>query len=223
MNQKKLLLFDVDGTLISSEDFLSSYEPQLSNALSDYFNEQIKIDFSGLHGGTEIKNLKILMERQGLKASNEELQSFFKKFGRNYQASREDLRLLPYVSEVISRLSGSYLLGLVTGNQEWVARKRLDCVELNHYFHFGTFGNESDEREDLVTNALEKAKEYGWNGDLSDVYVIGDTPKDIAAGKSVRVNTIAVATGSYTQKQLQDSNSDYVINNLSELEEILNN
>ena len=129
--------------------------------------------------------------------------------------------MLPLVSETLEELSEKHLLGIVTGNQELVARKRLESVGLDKYFSFGSFGNEDYERSNLVRNALNKAKRYGWNGDKSNVYLVGDTERDVEAGKIEGVVTIAVTTGSDSRKKLSGSNPDYIVDNLSEIREVL--
>ena len=139
MSERKVFLFDIDGTLISSPEFLKDYSSQLKKKLSDYFAKPLDIDFSGLHGNTERRNIRIMLERQGINPDEEQIDEFFKEFGNAYIASSKNLILLPGVLEIVKDLSDKHLLGLVTGNQEFVARKRLESVRLNKYFSFGSF------------------------------------------------------------------------------------
>ncbi|MBI2043109.1 HAD hydrolase-like protein [Candidatus Pacearchaeota archaeon] len=221
MSERKVFLFDIDGTLISSPEFLKDYSTQLREELSSYFARPLEVDFSGLHGNTERKNLRIILERQGINPSENQFDEFFKEFGDNYLVSSKNLILLPWVSETIKELSDRHLLGLVTGNQEIVARKRLESVRLNKYFPFGSFGNEDYERSNLVRNALNRAREYGWERNKSNVYLVGDTTKDVEAGKIEGVITVAVATGSASKDELSGLNPDYIISNLSEIRQVL--
>ena len=214
---QKLFLFDIDGTLMSGPNFLDEYQKYLSEQLSKYFNRSIKIDFSGLHGGTERKNLRILLKRQGLEPSVEQMDEIFRMTGNNYIATPNNSVLLSNVFETVNILSKSCLLGIVTGNQETIARKRLKIIGLNKYFSFGAFGNESEDRSELVRLALERGKNLGWKGNLNDAYVVGDTPADVESGKSTRTKTVAVTTGSYSKEILAKSNPNYLISNLSEL------
>ena len=217
MSERKLLLFDIDGTLIKGENFLEDYSRQLEKGLKRYFKKKLNVDFSGLHGNTERKNLRIILERQGVNPEETQFDEFFKEFGKDYIASSKNLILLPWVSETLERLSDKHLLGLVTGNQEIVARKRLESVGLNRYFPFGSFGNEDYERSNLVRNALGRAKEQGWDGNISSVYIVGDTTKDDEAGKIEKVITVAVATGSVSKEELRESNPNYIIDDLSQI------
>lgn len=216
-----LLLFDIDGTLISSPEFLNVYSGQLASGILKHFKRDITVDFSGLHGNTERKNLKILFERQGLEFTEDQLDDFFEEFGNAYQSEEGHLNVLPYVSETIETLSKVNTLGLVTGNQEIVARKRIAKVALDQYFSCGGFGNERYERNLLIALAIDRAVDNGWGDNRKMIYSIGDTPRDIEAGKIAGIKTVGVATGSYTQEQLAYSNPDYLIKNVSELESIL--
>ena len=215
--EQKLFLFDVDGTLMSSPSFLEEYQKYLGEQYSKYFSRSIKIDFSGLHGGTERKNLRILLKRQNLEPSEKQMDEIFRMTGNNYIATPNNSVLLSNVFETVNILSKSCLLGIVTGNQETVARKRLKIIGLNKYFSFGAFGNESEDRSELVRQVLERSKTFGWGGNLNDAYVVGDTPADVESGKSTRTKTVAVTTGSYSKEILAKSNPNYLISNLSEL------
>ena len=202
---------------MSGPNFLDEYQKYLSEQISKYFNRSIKIDFSGLHGGTERKNLRILLKRQNLEPSEKQMDEIFRMTGNNYIATPNNSVLLSNVFETVNILSKSCLLGIVTGNQETVARKRLKIIGLNKYFSFGAFGNESEDRSELVRQVLERSKTFGWGGNLNDAYVVGDTPADVESGKSTRTKTVAVTTGSYSKEILAKSNPNYLISNLSEL------
>lgn len=216
--KRKLFLFDIDGTLMSSPNFLEEYQIYLGQQFSQYFGKQIKIDFSGLHGGTERKNLKILLKRQGMEELSEnEMDKVFEIAGKNYTASQKNLILLPNVLGTVRILAESNKLGVVTGNQEIVARKKLHYSGLDEYLKFGSFGNESEDRSKLVELALERGRFFGFKGGLNDVYVVGDTPTDIESGKSMGTKTVAVSTGSYSREKLAESNPDYLLSDISEL------
>lgn len=68
---------------------------------------------------------------------------------------------------------------------------------------------------------MRRAKKYGWNGNKGNVYLIGDTTRDVEAGKVEGVVTIAVTTGSASKEELIKSDPDYIISNLSEIRHIL--
>jgi phosphoglycolate phosphatase-like HAD superfamily hydrolase len=71
----------------------------------------------------------------------------------------------------------------------------------------------------MVKIAIKRAKEkFNFKG---EVFVIGDTPNDIIAGKEANVKTIVVATGVYSKKKLMKFNPDYVFENLEDTNKII--
>jgi phosphoglycolate phosphatase-like HAD superfamily hydrolase len=87
-------------------------------------------------------------------------------------------------------------LGLVTGNIQRIAWRKLGAAGLAGPFHFGAFGDESANRDDLPPLALARARDHAARDfALEQVYVVGDTPADIACGQASNLRTIAVATG----------------------------
>src|SRR5262245_19751711 len=93
--------------------------------------------------------------------------------------------------------------GLATGNVERGARIKLERGKLNSYFAFGGFGSDAENRTELVRRAAEKAARYtGGPVHADDVFVIGDTPRDIDAGRESGFRTVGVATSDYSRQDL---------------------
>jgi|SRR5437016_50498 len=123
-------------------------------------------------------------------------------------------RVLPGILTVLQESFSrkTVMLGLATGNIEFGARIKLERGGLNSYFEFGGFGSDSEDRTELVRKAAGKAAtRCGKPFSTSDIYVIGDTPLDIDAGKRAGFNTVGVATGSYSIEELVDSGATFAI------------
>jgi phosphoglycolate phosphatase-like HAD superfamily hydrolase len=72
-----------------------------------------------------------------------------------------------------------------------------------HHFPFGAFADDSERRNDLGPHALRRAREHhGVEFAPKNVWIIGDTPHDIACGKVIGARTLAVATGDYGADEL---------------------
>ena len=95
------------------------------------------------------------------------------------------------------------VLGLETGNLEPAAYMKLQRGGIDGYFSFGGFGSDSEERAEFIRTAITRARniDHDFIPD-ENIYVIGDSPHDIAAGRSAGVKTIAVATGSAGRETL---------------------
>src|SRR5438552_452860 len=122
--------------------------------------------------------------------------------------------VLPGIVDILDEISArpNTMLGLATGNIELGARVKLQRGGLNRYFSFGGFGSDSEDRTELVRKAAEKASvQCGQTIAASNIFVIGDTPLDIDAGKRAGFHTVGVATGSYSMEQLFDSGANLAI------------
>jgi len=223
-----LLLFDIDGTLLTG---LGPYETSLEQAVQEVFNQQVRIDLTHAHGKTDKRILKELLEQHEISFDELSIERCLRRFGKNYSPSKEQTQLIPGVEETIPRLSETHILGLVTGNVREMARKKLrlfsvDGKELNDYFRFGGFGDKYYNRARLITSTVIKGgDEYRW--DWGEAYVIGDTPLDIQSvlEASKRLNkgiiTIGVTTGRYSGEALQQAGARHVINSLTKLPDLI--
>jgi phosphoglycolate phosphatase len=108
-------------------------------------------------------------------------------------------------------------LGLLTGNFEEAARIKLGHFALWDYFRCGAFGDDAADRNKLVPFAVDRAREYGLGSfDYGDVVVIGDTPHDVACAVAVGAMPVAVATGNFTVDQLRATGAPIVLEDLSD-------
>jgi phosphoglycolate phosphatase-like HAD superfamily hydrolase len=104
------------------------------------------------------------------------------------------------------------MLGLATGNIEPGARLKLDRGGLNRYFSFGGFGSDSEHRATVVRKAAEAGtQKHDKAIRPEDIFVIGDTPLDVEAGKAAGFKTVGVATGRYLPNQLLECGATFVI------------
>jgi phosphoglycolate phosphatase-like HAD superfamily hydrolase len=100
---------------------------------------------------------------------------------------------------------------LLTGNLREGAELKLSFLGLWHYFEFGAFANDSHIRDELGPFALRRAKEkLGIDFPPERVWIIGDTPHDVACGKAIGAKTIAVATGAFSVEELAKLNPTHV-------------
>jgi phosphoglycolate phosphatase-like HAD superfamily hydrolase len=109
-------------------------------------------------------------------------------------------RAAPGAAETLGDLTRTNDLALLTGNPEPVARARLTRLGLDRFFGAGTgaFGFEAEDRAHLVVLARRRA------GDppLSEIALVGDTPRDVAGAHAAGIRAIAVTTGEYGRGDL---------------------
>ncbi len=111
---------------------------------------------------------------------------------------------------------------LLTGNLEAGAKLKLGFLDLWKYFEFGAFADDSYIRDELGPFALRRAKEkLGITFPPERVWIIGDTPHDVACGKAIGAKTIAVATGAFTVEQLAALNPTHTFQDFSDTQALL--
>ena len=119
-------------------------------------------------------------------------------------------RLAPGVVELLGALAerpSSFVLSLVTGNLEPVARLKLARAGIGHHFPpaQGGFGSDHTKRAELPPIARARMSDPPWPRERT--VVIGDTPRDIACARADGVRVAAVATGPFTIEQLADADA----------------
>ena len=133
------------------------------------------------------------------------------------RASSKKYRVLPGILPFLESFQGhpSVGMGLATGNVKGGARIKLEPGNLNRFFNFGGFGSDAENRTHLVQHAAEQGKIfYDRDFDPLDVFVIGDTPRDIQAGREAGFQTVGVATGDHSIDELQASGAGLAIQDI---------
>ncbi len=107
--------------------------------------------------------------------------------------------------------------GLLTGNLQRGARVKLGHFGLWDYFAFGAFADDSMDRNELGPHALRRATDHtGVTFAPEHVWIIGDTPHDIACGKIIGARTLAVATGHHSREELGAHHPTAVVDDLAD-------
>ncbi len=128
----------------------------------------------------------------------------------------EHYRILPGVEQTLVALGeAGVLLGLVSGAMEGAARTKLIPADLNRFFIFGTYGSDSPDRAELTGIGIEKAARLHVGLVPSQVFVVGDTPRDLDAAKSAGAVSVGVASGKYSVDELVAAGGDHVLGSLT--------
>lgn len=214
----KLLLFDIDMTLVSTG---GAGLRALDSAFEVVFGSRGALEGVRPHGKTDPAIIREACLRRGLDIRHEtrsRILDLYVGFLEAEVRASGSYRVLPGVQELLDRMSGPEVVaGLATGNIESGARIKLKRGGLNPYFKFGGFGSDSEDRAELVRAAARRGQQ--WSGvriPPSSTFVIGDTPMDIAAGRAAGFQTIGVATGTYTADELERAGADSVVPDLLE-------
>ena len=221
-----ILLFDIDNTLLQGS---VSHRQAFHEALNRIYDIQGDVETIDPHGKTDRQIIADVLARNGVdkKTASERLEECMDVMVRAFArfVKQEKLVVLDGVLEMLNLLqSHPFGLGLVTGNLESIAWEKLQRTGLKKHFLFGGFGSDHAMRSKLVGIALDRARDLFPDTSTTPIFLVGDTPRDIVAGRDAGVSTIAVATGVYTQNELLRHGPDYILPNLTPsegLEDIL--
>lgn len=209
----RLLLFDIDGTLVSGAT--AAHAAAMREALESV--HEIHLSERALRvvspaGRTDPEIARAILLDAGISAE---------RIDDRAEAVREhcceayarlcppDLSefVLPGVAELLDRLSGrdDVILALLTGNYEAVARLKLSRARIGSFFaaHQGAFGSDDEDRAALPAIARRRAGTLGHPHPREKTLVIGDTPRDIACAAADNVRCFAVTSGPYARGDLK--------------------
>ena len=210
----KLLLFDIDGTLVSTG---GAGVRALNRAFCQVVGIVNALDGIRLHGKTDpaiIREVFAAREAPSARTSLDQILEAYVEFLPEEVEQSTQYKVLPGVLSFLQDFHGrpDLVFGLATGNVERGARIKLARGNLNSFFAFGGFGSDAENRTELVRCAAENgARHAGRDIEPQDVFVIGDTPRDIDAGREAGFQTVGIATGHYSLEQLSAAGADLIL------------
>jgi phosphoglycolate phosphatase-like HAD superfamily hydrolase len=211
-------LFDIDGTLISSG---GAGKAALEAALASEFGIGPLFEKLELSGRTDRAIAYDILRMHALGETPENWRRLITGYLRHLPHSLATLRgrVLPGIAALLEDLSrrGDVLLGLLTGNIRAGAKVKLGHFGLYDYFTFGGYGDEHLDRDDVAREALAEVHRQLNGATVPErIWVVGDTPLDIACARAIGARAVAVATGWHTTEELAAHQPDLLLNDLSD-------
>ncbi len=217
------LLFDIDGTLISTGGAGKAAMQQ--SLLEEFGLDQVMADVE-FAGRSDRGIVKDLFAQHDIENSHDNWSRFQLRYTRNLNDSLAACRgrVLAGVAELLERLQehASAAIGLLTGNIRQGAQIKLEHYGLYHHFSFGGFGDDHVDRNSIARQAAASARSH-LDGRFSPdrVWVIGDTPNDIQCARSIGARVAAVATGEFNYDQLQTLGPDLMLHDLADTDTMM--
>ncbi len=215
----KVLLWDIDGTLIRSGNAGHRAMNAAAQAVFGLADAFAHFDFGGR---TDPWVLNVLCAQHRLEASPADIDRFFAVYVDALRTELHNPRALTCagIRETLDHFHGApeTAQGLLTGNIVSGARVKLEHFGLWEYFPFGAFADDSGERNRLGPIALDRARRHVGLDSLeaSDLIVIGDTPHDIACARAVGAHAVATATGGFTYDELAEHKPDLLVRDFTD-------
>jgi phosphoglycolate phosphatase-like HAD superfamily hydrolase len=213
---RKLLLWDIDGTILHTG---KAGETALGLAMEKIHGHNHGLAGLEIAGRTDKWIVEQLLARDGKPNGPEEVARFLNVYAELLaeELPRRNGGLHPGVMGILEEghRRPDIVQALLTGNIEKGARLKLTRYGVNHFFKFGAFADDSSVRNELGPHAQRRAQEHHGEEFPSDrIFIIGDTPHDVACARAIGAKAIAVATGSFSVKELKDCGADAVFSDL---------
>ena len=225
----RLLLWDVDGTLIRGGGVGSE---AINRAAAAVVGKPIAGRPVVMHGKTDPQILTELLVAAEIAehAIPELLPAAVAETERLLALAEADLRrrgaVIGGVAEALARLATvpGVRQTLVTGNLMANAVLKLAAFDLTGFFdvEVGAYGTDHADRNELVPIALERVEQLRGECYLpGEVWVIGDTPGDLACARAAGVRCLLVATGQIPIWQLVALGADAVLADLTNTDDVV--
>jgi phosphoglycolate phosphatase len=215
----RILLFDIDGTLVSTG---GAGAVAWRQAFDDLYGIPADIGQFTDAGMTDpdvgARTFEAVLGREPTAHELGQLLQRRLEYLPEAVAASEGYRVLPGVPERLRQLSrAGHLLGIITGNGDGAAHIKLARGDLNRWFTFGAYASAGLDRAGIVGQAVQRGEALlGRDVPNTEIYVIGDTPLDITAAHATGCTAVGVATGHYDASALRDAGADHVVATMEE-------
>jgi phosphoglycolate phosphatase len=221
----KLILFDIDGTLVLTG---GAGGRAMARAFEDVFGLQHGMASISMAGRTDAWIVAQLAANHGLACTPDLFMRFHDAYIehllKEIHKPGPQKGILPGVRAVLEAVAehGGAHLALLTGNFERGAQIKLEYFDLWRYFPAGAFGDRTHDRNSLLDMALARVTAAGGPSVApAETVIVGDTPLDVAVAVAGGARSLAVATGSYDVEALRASGADVVVEDLMDIEAVL--
>jgi phosphoglycolate phosphatase-like HAD superfamily hydrolase len=231
MEDQRILLWDIDGTLMRSTR-AGSFKDYTIPMLEEVFGTAGRLPEMKVSGMTDLQIVGEALKHEGfthdhIRERVHELRASYMKAMHKFTGNGEEVfELLPGVREALQAVAEHprYHSGLLTGNIEPAAYLKMELLGLADFFDVpGAFGDESHDRRDLPALAAERIRTH-LAVELAppQFIIIGDTPNDIECARHFGARSVALGTGRfYSTEQLLDCSPDAFIPSLADTQRFL--
>jgi phosphoglycolate phosphatase-like HAD superfamily hydrolase len=214
-----VLLFDVDGTLVTTG---GAGRLAFERTFDVEYGRPDACAHFRFDGMTDRAIARLGLSAIGVAATEEAIDGMLGRYLIHLASTVGEAEAARYrvhagmVEALEAAHAARMAVGLGTGNIREGARLKLDRVQLSSYFHFGGYGDDHESRPELIRSGARRgAERLGVTVTEARVVVIGDTPKDVEAARAIGAESLAVGTGAFSAAQLREAGATWAFETLA--------
>ena len=221
----RVILFDIDGTLVSSQMSEFDERKRYIDAVYEVTGKRPVVEPSRFAGMVDPQICKIILTETGVVGDllDSCLPKVLARMTETYQKMPKQLVLNRGVKELLNILSHStnHVLGVLTGNISAIAGQKLTVTGISRYFKEGFYADNYDDRNRLVQDAVRTCVSKYSLINTKAVIIIGDTPLDVIAARAGHATSIGIASGVYSMDALSQAGATFILRDLTPTNELL--
>jgi phosphoglycolate phosphatase len=225
LSETRVLLFDIDGTLVSSQMSELDERRRYVDAIRDITGKVPLVNPSRFAGMVDPQICRTILAETGIdeKSIESYLPKVLSRMSQAYQKTSKKVAVNRGVRELLKILirSQSHKLGVLTGNLASIGKEKLVAAGLEQYFQESFYADHFVDRFALVDYAIKTCVSK-YRLERKNVLIIGDTPLDVKAANAAHATSIGVASGVYSMEQLSVGGAVHVFRDLVPTKSLLN-
>lgn len=222
--KRTLLLFDIDGTLMLSG---GAGMRSMHLVAERMFGAEFSWEDVDPQGNIDPAIFAEAADRNGVDAGQHHdafREGYVAQLQHELHTHRDQVQVLPGIHDTLALLrdraatSDDVVLGLLTGNYVQAVPLKLASIDVDpSWFQITALGDEATTRPGLLLLAMERYEAaYGEPADPRRVWIIGDTPRDVACAHAHGCRCLAVATGFSSAEELRSAGADVLVDDLAD-------
>lgn len=220
-----VILFDIDGTLVSSQKSELDESRRYVDAIREVTGKDTLVSPSRFAGMVDPQICRIILAETGI--NEPELDNYLPKVLSRmavvYKKMPKEVVLNRGVQGLLELLSHStrHVLGVLTGNISIIAKEKLTAARIDQYFKEGFYADNYEDRNHLVEDAVRSCVSKYSLANAKNVIIVGDTPLDVKAARASYATSIGIASGVYSMETLSLSGATMTFPNLTPTNDLL--
>ena len=205
----QLVLWDIDGTLVQQKKSARNNHMKIVTEFHD-----CPIVFEPLPGMTDYEIIEKILTINSIKFSRNDVAFLLKSLDKEFLKSKVVSSLLPGILNCLKLINANHgINGIQTGNTKTRALRKLEAAQIGNFFHpkYLFTGDASASRLALIDSTNPIFDEF------ENLLIIGDTEFDLALANSLDIESLGLATGDSSLRELQQMGFSHAFEDGNEL------